>query len=192
MIRGIQDIQAILRYFLSQKILPGDHVLDGTAGRGRDTLFLAECVGKTGRVYSFDIQEAAIAETRKLLQKNFLVPRVTLYLMDHAKISEIITAPLKAAIFNLGYLPGSDHSIVTSPNSTLSALKGTLRLLSPDGILALTVYQGHQGAKEEAKAVNELMSSLPKYYAVLMGSYLNQGDQAPYWILVQKMGRAEK
>ena len=48
MFRELRDIQGLLRTFLQQVILPGNSVLDATAGQGRDTLFLAECVGPTG------------------------------------------------------------------------------------------------------------------------------------------------
>ena len=38
--------------------------LDGTAGNGFDTCFLAELVGKDGRVVAMDLQEDAIQITR--------------------------------------------------------------------------------------------------------------------------------
>ena len=33
----------------------GDIAINATAGNGRDTLFLLQCVGTTGRIFAFDI-----------------------------------------------------------------------------------------------------------------------------------------
>lgn len=43
---------------------PGDYAVDATMGNGNDTLFLAQLV-ETGKVYAFDIQEAAVIATKK-------------------------------------------------------------------------------------------------------------------------------
>ncbi|MHB8124088.1 MAG: tRNA (mnm(5)s(2)U34)-methyltransferase [Desulfitobacteriaceae bacterium] len=189
MIRELRDIQGLLRSFLQPLILPGDNVLDATAGRGRDTLFLAECVGPTGRVYALDIQEQAIQETSRLLFDKGMTDRVLLYCLDHARCREVIPDRLRAVIFNLGYLPGSDHSIVTLKESTLRGIQEALKLLQVGGLLALTVYRGHPGAEDEATVIEKLLTSLPKsYYSTLEGRYLNQGEKSPYWIMVQKNG----
>ncbi len=37
------------------------------SGAGRDTLFLARCVGNTGKVFAFDIQAEAVKATQQLL-----------------------------------------------------------------------------------------------------------------------------
>ncbi|HVJ47868.1 class I SAM-dependent methyltransferase [Desulfitobacterium sp.] len=183
----LQDIQGFLREILAPRIAPGNTVLDLTAGRGRDTLFLAQAVGAEGRVHAFDIQETALTETRRLLEKQGVAERVSLYAADHALVRDFVSEPVNLAMFNLGYLPGSDHSITTQAVSTLQALQATLELLAENGILVLTIYRGHLGGEEEAKAVQQYLASLPrKIYSVLEGQYINQGDKAPYWILVQK------
>lgn len=183
----LQDIQGFLREMLASRIEQGDTVLDLTAGLGRDTLFLAQAVGSKGRVHAFDIQAAALAETRRLLEEEGVIKWVALHEADHARVQEFVSEPVNLAMFNLGYLPGSDHSVTTQAKSTLLALRGVLRLLAENGILALTVYRGHSGAEEEAAAVQKFLTSLPrKNYSVLEGQYINQGDKAPYWILVQK------
>lgn len=46
---------------LTEILQPGDHAIDATMGNGYDTLFMAELVGKTGHVYSFDIQPLCLA-----------------------------------------------------------------------------------------------------------------------------------
>ncbi|AHF07370.1 class I SAM-dependent methyltransferase [Desulfitobacterium metallireducens] len=183
----LQDIQGFLREIIVPRIELGDTALDLTAGLGRDTLFLAQAVGPNGRVYAFDIQAIALAETQRLLEEEGVAEWVTLHQADHARVQEFVSEPVKLAMFNLGYLPGSDHSVTTQAKSTLQALQDVLKLLVENGILALTVYRGHPGGEEEARAVHEFLTDLPpKSYSVLEGQYINQGDKSPYWILVQK------
>jgi SAM-dependent methyltransferase len=187
MFRELRDIQGLVRGFLRQVILPGDSVLDATAGRGRDALFLAECVGPAGKVYALDIQEEALKETHLLLQAKGMADRVNLYCLDHARCREVIKEQLRAVIFNLGYLPGSDHRIVTRRDSTVKGLQEALELLQAGGLAALTVYRGHPGAEEEAEGLKEFLASLCKQdYSVLEGRYINQGKKSPYWVMVQK------
>lgn len=183
----IQDIQSFLRAILKPLIQPGDIVLDLTAGRGRDTLFLAENVGEAGWVHAFDVQEIALEETRKLLTEHHLEKRVHLHTLSHAHLLERVQAPVQVAMFNLGYLPGHNQEIITQAASTILALEAVLKLLRTGGVIALTVYRGHDGGNEEAQAVEAFLQSLPRRtYCVLRGEYTNQGGNAPYWILVQK------
>lgn len=185
--RELRDIQGILRTFLQPLILPGDKVMDATAGLGRDTIFLAECVGPTGKVYALDIQEQAIAETHRLLLEKGMADQVSLHCLDHARCREVISDRLRAVIFNLGYLPGSDHTIVTLKESTIRGIAEALVLLQKGGLLVLTVYRGHAGAEDESSGINEFLMTLPKRnYSILEGCYINQGKKSPYWIMVQK------
>ena len=48
-------------------IREGDLVIDATCGNGHDTLFLAECVGASGKVLAFDVQEIAVASSKVCL-----------------------------------------------------------------------------------------------------------------------------
>jgi predicted O-methyltransferase YrrM len=187
MIKRIQDIQGLIREILRAVIQQGDAVLDLTAGRGRDTLFLAEQVGEGGVVHAFDVQEIALTETQSLLREKGLESRVRLHHLSHARLLEKIHSPVRAAMFNLGYLPGHDQTITTEALSTIRALESVLHLLQTGGIIALTIYRGHDGGNEEAQAVETFLQDLPRRtYSVLRGEYTNQDGNAPYWILVQK------
>lgn len=107
---------------LKDCIKEGETVVDATCGNGNDTLFLSKLVGKTGQVYAFDIQEQAITQTKQLLEENKQV-NVTLILDSHANMEkylpETIKGKLGGAIFNLGYLPHSDKTIITKGNTTI-------------------------------------------------------------------------
>lgn len=189
MISEIRQIQSLLHDFLNSALTEGDIVVDATAGRGRDTLFLAQCVGASGKVYAFDIQQAALTETKGLLLAHDMAERVQLFGLDHARMGEMVQEKIQAVIFNLGYLPGGDHHIVTQPESTMKGIQAGLTLLKKSGVLVLTVYRGHSGALAEAEQVHKFLSSLPKKeFSVLEGHYINQGDNSPYWVIVQKTG----
>ncbi|MEZ5301070.1 MAG: class I SAM-dependent methyltransferase [Verrucomicrobiales bacterium] len=115
----------------AQIVRPGDIALDATAGNGHDTLFLAGLVGEGGRVFAFDVQEAARAQTMARLGGAGLAERVTFCLQNHADLAAALPAdpPLRAAMFNLGYLPGSDKAVATRPGDTLAAIRAALALL---------------------------------------------------------------
>jgi hypothetical protein len=58
-----------------------------------------------------------------------------------------------AITFNLGYLPGGNQMTTTRSDSTLTALRQSLELLRPGGVLSILAYRGHPGGREEALAV---------------------------------------
>lgn len=135
----------------------GDIALDGTAGKGRDTACLAQAVGRNGHVHAFDIQPEAIASSRNLLEVAGLVDRVSLHHRSHAELVDVLTPAqrekLGVAIFNLGYLPGGDASIITQPSSTNRALRAAFDNLRPGGRLICVAYTGHPGGPEESDIV---------------------------------------
>lgn len=152
----------LLHLLLSGKISPGDTVIDATAGNGHDTLFLAKAVGETGKVIAIDIQQQAITATHTRLQAAHLTARTTLHLTSHTHIRKLASTsptPPTAILFNLGFLPGADHTIITHTPDTLTAITSSLEILAPSGILAITCYPGHPGGSEEATAISHLISS---------------------------------
>lgn len=138
-------------------IKPGDLAIDATVGNGHDTLFLAETVGVTGHVLGFDVQHAAIENTLKRLAEKNLHQRVSLLQQSHASLGDHLNLDnqqhLRAVMFNLGYLPGSDKTVVTQVKSTLAALNSVLPMLAAGGVITIMVYPGHPGGAEEAQAV---------------------------------------
>jgi predicted O-methyltransferase YrrM len=166
----------------------GDRALDATCGNGKDTVFLAGCVGARGKVYAFDIQEQAVTKTRELLAARGMAERVALFLEDHARLLDLVQEPLGAAMFNLGYLPGSDHGLITRPKTTLPALKGALSLLVPGGLVSVVAYRGHPGGQEEANRVQAFLESLAQHeFSVLQYRFLNQANDPPELFLVEKL-----
>ena len=154
--------------FLAETLAAGDRAVDLTAGRGRDTLFLAEQVLPGGELFAFDIQRDALAQTENLLRSHgFAVGGgdgsrggIALIEAGHEKLASYVEGPLRAAIANLGYLPGGDPGVTTHAQTTLTALQAVLALLAPGGRLAVVGYVGHAGGCSETEAVAALFAGL--------------------------------
>lgn len=169
----------------------GDYVVDATFGNGNDTLFLAKLVKDSGHVFGFDIQEQALINTKKLLDMNNC-QNVSLFKTSHEHILTAIPkkyhGKIASAIFNLGYLPGSDKTITTNKTSTIKAIEALLKILKPNGLIVLVVYSGHQEGKIEKEALLEYAEKLnQKQYQVLMYRFINQVNDAPFIIAIEKL-----
>jgi 16S rRNA C1402 N4-methylase RsmH len=179
------------RKLLQLALKEGDIAIDATIGNGHDTVFLAKIVGESGHVYGFDIQEQAIQKTTERLQNENLLNYVTIVQRSHSEVKEVVPshlhANLKGAIFNLGYLPGSDKSIVTVPESTISAIEQILEMMAPEGIIVVVIYHGHDGGEIEKDALMEYVQAIPQDIAhVLTYRFLNQANNPPYIIAIEK------
>jgi len=174
---------------LAKKIVrPGDTVVDATAGNGNDTIYLAQLVGPSGLVFSFDIQAEAILATRDKLVLANLESRVKLIQDGHENLDKYLSKPIKLIIFNLGYLPGGDKCIITKPATTLAALKKSLSFLESEGLVLFTVYTGHPGGQEEWESIQAYIGQLPKeQYDVVLCTYLNRNVHHPFTIMIQKL-----
>ncbi|AUS09796.1 16S rRNA (cytosine(1402)-N(4))-methyltransferase [Laceyella sacchari] len=169
---------------------PGSIAVDGTIGNGHDTLFLAECVGPTGHVYGFDIQQAAIERTHTRLQQAGRRERVTLFHTSHHLLAEHLPDDtrglVRAFMFNLGYLPHGDEQVITQPHTTLHALEAASSWMATGGILSVALYTGHPGGAEEARAVIDWARSLPAHaYQVMWQQTINR-NHAPSLLLIEK------
>ncbi|MGR9052048.1 MAG: class I SAM-dependent methyltransferase [Gammaproteobacteria bacterium] len=147
-----------------KRLHPGQTAIDATVGNGHDTLFLAQCVGAQGRVYGFDIQEAALTATRSRLAGQDYDNSVSLIHDSHARLKENIPDRLHgridAVMFNLGYLPRSAKTVITESASTLAALEASLAILAPNGVITVLAYPGHAGGKEEKQCVQQWFEQL--------------------------------
>lgn len=173
--------------FLHDFVRDGHCAVDATCGNGHDTLLLARLVGGTGHVWGFDIQQQAIIETGRKLAKADLQDRVTLLQSGHEELTEHVKKPVQAVLFNLGYRPGGDRTIITRPDTTGSALEQSLQLLAAGGIVLVTVYPGHDGGPEERSLVETWAAGLdPRAFHCWRMAQANVTAGAPYLLLVQK------
>ena len=95
--------------FLAEVVTKEDIVVDATMGNGHDTLFLAKLAKQ---VFAFDIQEQAFEKTQERLHQAGL-ENASLILQGHETVDQYVSE-VKVAIFNLGYLPSADKSVITN------------------------------------------------------------------------------
>ena len=171
--------------FLAQVITQEDIVVDATMGNGHDTLFLAKLAKQ---VYSFDIQKQALEKTSQRLQEAGLT-NVELLLQGHETVDQFVTE-VKAAIFNLGYLPSADKSIITQPQTTIESLDKLCQMLIKGGQIAIMIYYGHEGGDIERDAVMDYVSQLPQEeYTATIYRTLNQINNPPFLVMIEKLER---
>ncbi|WP_249871127.1 class I SAM-dependent methyltransferase [Oceanobacillus saliphilus] len=184
MLKGILNYA---HYLLEESIEKGEKVIDATCGNGNDTLFLSRIVGEDGHVYAFDVQEEAIAATRKALINNTRT-NVSLIHDSHENIADYINEKeIGGAIFNLGYLPKSDKSIITKGDTTVNAIDVIVNLLKKGRLIVLVVYHGHEGGKEEKETLLRYLLHLDqKKFNVLRYGFINQQNDPPFILAVQK------
>lgn len=165
--------------------------LDGTAGNGHDTLFLAEAAPEGSLVLALDVQSAALAATemrlaqareRRRAQGTPLRTRWRCLCRGHEYLEDVLRElpdaaahPLMAAVFNFGWLPGSDKACVTRAETSLRAVETVLERLAPCGCLCLHCYTGHPGGAEEEAALHARLSGLPaRQWRVFYGRDANR------------------
>lgn len=174
------------------RVPPGGIAVDATAGNGHDTLFLARHLGESGRVYAFDTQEQAVEATRRrMAEAGRGAASVVCVRLGHeqapAWLAEKECAPLAAVMFNLGYLPGGDKSLITQPATTCAALAGMAPLLAAGGLLTVVMYPGHAGGGGERDAVLVWARGLPReHFAASHHAALNAGAGRPELLAVER------
>ncbi len=181
------NVLGIAKDIMKKRITRGNVVVDATIGNGYDTLLLAELVGAEGKVYGFDIQKSAINKTKLKLIENNLIDRVCIFKDGHENIDKHVMVKVDLIVFNLGYLPGGDHDIVTKVETTIIALEKSLELLNENGLLLVTSYVGHNEGKTEDECIKEYFSCLDqKMFNVLKFEFINQINNPPILYCVEK------
>ena len=184
----VKSARYLAREAIQRTVLPGDSVIDATMGNGHDTLMLCEAVGPGGRVYAFDIQLQAVNETEKRLREHGMADRATLIHAGHERMAEYVKEPVKAVMFNLGWLPGGNHSVTTKWETTRQAVESALTLLLPSGIVVICAYPGHEeGAREERELTAFLSGLSNRQYNVLHQRFLNATSGAPECYVIQRL-----
>lgn len=140
-----KNINEVVHQWLSEICDTSTVAIDATAGNGHDTVFLAELCKS---VIAFDISAIAIENTKRRCEGHDNV------ILIHQSHDQMINYIRKAdlAVFNLGYLPKGDKTIVTLKETTLRALNQA-KLIIGNGYLCVTCYLGHPGGKEEHQTV---------------------------------------
>ncbi|MCF6252562.1 MAG: 16S rRNA (cytosine(1402)-N(4))-methyltransferase [Methylococcaceae bacterium] len=176
--------------FIKKYLNTGDIAIDSTVGNGHDTLFLARQVDRNGLVFGFDVQQQAIESTQTRLDTNLSFKNSTLFNTSHENLIEFIPnqyhGKVKAIMFNLGYLPGSDKAIITQTDSTLFSLNQAIKLLASNGVITIMAYPGHSGGDLETKQIRCWCKQLNTDKYVMKQIYSSEKASAPVLFTIQK------
>ena len=177
---------SMVHEFQRRTVKPGAFGIAAPAGKGRDTVLLCRLTGDAGRVLAFDIQEAAVAQTKGLLAAEGLTAEV---IRDsHANMERYAAAEtVDCVVFNFGRLPGGDPSIFTRSDTSVAALEAALRLLKSGGVVAIALYYGGVNGYGERDAVMTWLETLDdRKFSVLRCDWANRRNDPPVPIFIWK------
>ena len=180
------DLLQLQKQFILNHLGEGDVAVDFTMGNGHDTAFLSKTVGKSGHVYAFDVQEMALASTAENLEREGCEHNYTLILDSHHNVKKYVQAPIKAGMFNLGYLPGSDKKVTTMRETTMPAIEAAVELLDHGGVLLVAVYPGHAEGDAEGKMVLDYFNTLDRHVICCTLIRILNSPTSPFFIVVEK------
>lgn len=90
-------------------------------------------------------------------------------------------------MFNFGWLPGADHRVFSTADSSIPALEAALTALRPGGVLSAILYSGRVIGTGEKQSILGWLRALPlEKYTVLVCDFANWADTAPLPCLVLK------
>ena len=182
--RRTPDLTAVklVQDFLAARLDDPRLCIDATCGNGGDTAFLCRLVGKEGRVLGFDIQPEAIASTRaRLEQAGVPAGQYALHCDSHAHLLQYVQpGTADAVMFNFGWLPGADHAVFSTADSSIPALEAALQAVRPGGVVSAILYSGAVIGTDEKQAVLAWLRALPlKDFTVLVCDFANWAETAP-------------
>ena len=181
------DLIGLHKHFILEHLHEGDVAVDFTMGNGNDTLFLSNTVGPSGKVYAFDIQEEALTSTRAHLTEAGVPDNYTLICASHHLVREYVHEPIKAGMFNLGYLPRSGRKQVTTlRQTTMPAVEAAIDLLLPDGVLIIAIYPGHEEGALEGDMLREYFKTLSRFKICASEFHILNSPTSPYFFLIEK------
>lgn len=118
----------------AEVVQPGDLCIDATCGNGHDTKYLLDLGAK---VLACDIQQAAIDATRERCGDG-----PTYF---HGCHSQVEFDHARLVVYNLGYLPGSDKSVMTRAETTIASLQ---HLHERCDYISIMCYPHEEGRRE--------------------------------------------
>ena len=181
------DLTGLHKHFILEHLGEGDVAVDFTMGNGNDTLFLSRTVGECGRVYAFDIQPEALTSTEAHLKSEGAPENYTLICASHHLVKEYVSEPIKAGMFNLGYLPRSGKKCVTTMReTTMAAVEAAIDLLLPDGVLIVAIYPGHEEGRLEGEMLREYFATLSRFRICASEFRILNSPTSPYFFLIEK------
>lgn len=170
---------------------PGMTAIDATCGNGNDSLFLKQCITKSGKLYALDIQKEAIEQTRNLLSLNgyeesecLIIKQCSHEVFDFLEPDEQVDL----VIYNLGYLPKGDKKMTTHFETTLKSINSAMTCIKQGGLIFILCYRGHAEGEEEFHHIESFLTQQSqREFDVLKMAFINQQNKPPVmWIVERK------
>lgn len=149
-----------IHQFLKENVSRQAVTADLTAGNGYDTKFLAE---NFAFVYSLDISLEAMENTKKLTAD---FSNIEYIVANHVDVLDYVKTGLDIVIYNLGYLPKGDKTLITTSETTLKSLKAVKTIIKPGGFLVITTYLAHTGGYQEYLAVKNWVFNIKQSFLI--------------------------
>ncbi|MCW6664154.1 class I SAM-dependent methyltransferase [Aerococcaceae bacterium NML191219] len=183
--RALHYSHTLLKEAVQQ--FPQGVFVDGTLGKGNDLHLIMSQPDFVGRGYGFDIQETAIQLSQEKLAN---YPNAVLVHDSHDTIDRHLAheSEIHGAIYNLGYLPGGDHTITTNFDSTIRSIHQVAAKLAKKARILLVVYSGHpEGQVEKERLFAELKMWPQEQFQVLQYEFINQRNHPPMLLVVERV-----
>ncbi len=180
------DLLTLQKHFILSHLHEGDTAVDFTMGNGHDTAFLSKTVGPAGSVTAFDIQPLALVRTEETLLAEGCPPNWRLIRASHDRAPEFIRGPIKAGMFNLGWMPGSGHKeMTTTRKTTLPAVANAVEMLGADSILLVAVYPGHPEGAAEGEELVKYFSTLSRFRMTVAQFRMLNSPASPFFMICE-------
>ena len=114
--------------------------------------------------------------------------RYELHCQSHADLLQVVQpGTADAVMFNFGWLPGADHAVFSTAQSSIPALQAALEAVRPGGVVSAILYSGQVIGTDEKQTVLEYLRALPlKSFTVLVCDFANWAETAPLPCIILK------
>lgn len=183
----ISNVLEINHLLLHSYLQTARCVVDATVGNGYDSEKVLQNAPLLQYLFCCDIQPSAIHASQQRLACRQSSATIFWYEINHAMLFQNFPLLIDIVFFNLGYLPGGDHTIHTRPKDTILACTTVLKYLRKGGIMSLVSYPGTEAGAEEYQALRHWSTTLSQQqWHIAYIEMPNQIHNPPCLFLIEK------
>lgn len=185
----LANVHQIVDLIIDTYLKKGWTCVDATLGNGKDSLKLYKALDGECKIYSFDIQDQAIVNSKKLFAENEISEdKIKVICDSHENIDTYIHEPVDFFIMNLGYLPGGNKDITTNYKSVKIFLDKITLIMQEKSFGLIIFYPGHEAGMEEYIKISKYLSALDQNkFNVSKIEQINQKNQPPLVVMVERL-----
>lgn len=185
----LANVHQIVDLIIKNYLMKGSTCVDATLGNGKDSLKIYKTLDGDCKIYSFDIQDQAIINSKKLFAENKISEdRIKIISNSHENVDTYINEQVDFFIMNLGYLPGGNKDITTNYKSVRIFLDKITSIMSDKSFGLIIFYPGHEAGMEEYIEISKYLSDLDQNkFNVSKIEQMNQKNQPPLVVMVERL-----